>query len=136
MKISKCEIFAVEVPIDATLTKINIRLNTVLKGKSILGLEAFTNDSLTVSPKGNAVVDKDLFRKGILVLNADGVESIQLPLSVLKRVNSNSAGDAHVISFTEFIGQRIDWEKSYIQFGSAVDTSAFAATDFVFLAHY
>ena len=136
MKILYSELFGVEIPQDSTLSRINIKLNSNLKSVKLLGLEAFNAEVFSVSPKGKAVVSAALFKKAFLVLNINGADNVQLPLANLKRAQSNTAGDTWTVQFTEFTGQVIDWEKSYIQFGAPQDTAALADTEFVFLAHY
>lgn len=136
MKVIKSELFAVQIPVDSALTRIPIKLNTNLKSVTLLGLEALTDDILSISPNGVKVVKNDTFKKAILVLNVNGVENVQLPLGVLKRATANTTNDVSVNSFTAFNSQRVDWEKSYIKFGAPVDTSALEVSEFVFLAHY
>jgi len=137
MKLYLSELFTVSLPLDSSVSKVNIKLQTNLKTVNLLGLEALNKNVLTISPDGKPVVDNAVFNQAILVLNVDGKESVQIPLSLLKRAKAEAiAGDVSVNTITELTGQKVDWEKCYIKFGKPLDTSTFPEQDFVFLAHY
>ena len=139
MKLYNTEFVTIEIPAEATLSRINIKLNSnLVKGVNILGIESFNKHVFPVAPDGGPTADDNLFNQAILVLNVDGKETVQVPLMILKRSRAEAiAGDVSVNGLTELTGQKIDWEKCYIKFGSPVDTSTItASTKFVLLVHY
>jgi len=138
MKLYKSELLNVEIPVDKAVSKVNIKLNSNLKAVNILALEALNKNVFPFTSEGKPVVDNVLFNQAFLVLNVDGAESIQMPLSLLKRAKAEGiSGDVSVNGLTELSGQRVDWEKCFISFGAVQDTTAMTAgTSFAFVVHY
>lgn len=137
----KSELITVLVPMDANLSQIPFKLNNNIKGKLIMAIEAYTDDTLSFPPKPDnpaaVTVGKFLFKNATLILNVNGREDVQIPMVNLKRSRAEGVGgDVWVAGITQFNGVKADWEKSRIQLNKPIDTSVLAAQAFVLLVHY
>ena len=83
-----------------------------LRGKTIIGVEAFSVTATPVTPTGNAVIAANPFTESFLtIVDDDKVERVrQIPMSTLLRANNNG----NYCSLDEIM---IDCQKSYIDYG-------------------
>lgn len=89
-----------------------------LRYTSLQAVETFTENSVTISPLGNALIPIAAFKKAYLTLYInERQDAYRIPLSSLNRVQ-NSSTDPFVRSIFEFNSQKVTWDKSYIEFGN------------------
>lgn len=86
----------------------------------VKGIETFIDTAISNGPGGNPVATLNDLQSTFLVLNIAGTEAMQyIPLAALNRVQN--AADSFVRDLFELRDvARIDWTKSYLQFGAAV----------------
>lgn len=107
-----------------------------LRYTSLLAVETFAVDTMTVSPNNVAVAAAAILQKSYLVLYADERQDLyRIPLVSLVRTQATtSATSPFVRQLFEFQGQKVTWDKSYIQIASApANTSNFS---FIFGVYY
>jgi hypothetical protein len=107
-----------------------------LRYTSLLAVETFAVDTMTVSPNNVAVAAAAILQKSYLVLYADERQDLyRIPLVSLVRTQATtSATSPFVRQLFEFQGQKVTWDKSYIQIASApANTSNFS---FIFGIYY
>lgn len=89
-----------------------------LRYTSLLALSVYTANNITVTPSGNTPTTTAIMQKSFLVLYSDDRQDLyRIPLTDLNRTQSST--DPFVRQLFEFKGQKITWDKSYIQIGSA-----------------
>ena len=107
-----------------------------LRYTSLLAVETFAVDTMTVSPNNVAVAAAAILQKSYLVLYADERQDLyRIPLVSLVRTQATtSATSPFVRQLFEFQGQKVTWDKSYIQIASApANTANFS---FIFGVYY
>ena len=89
-----------------------------LRYTSLLAVSAYTGSNITVTPSGNTPMTIAIMQKSFLVLYSDDRQDLyRIPLTDLNRTQAST--DPFVRQLFEFKGQKITWDKSYIQIGSA-----------------
>ena len=117
----------VEVKIlDAADTKFNFDDIIILKGKKILSIETFNATDKGKTPNQNDTINDNAFKDGFLVIHDDRREIInRLSLAALRTAQTNGI-------LKRWILKNIDWQKSYIIFGSAINLVKDEAALFTF----
>lgn len=107
-----------------------------LRYTSLQGVTAFTVNTVTVSPLGNGLITMADFQKCFLTLYInERQDAYRIPLSELNRVQ-NSSTDPFVRSLFEFNGQKVTWDKSYVEFGSTPTLSTTVAKSILLGVYY
>jgi hypothetical protein len=118
-KSQKFELVEVIVPAGVTATRFNFPDLPKLRYTSLLAMESYFVDDITATPTGNTPITSAVAQTGFLVLYADERQDLyRIPLITLHRTQ-NTANDPFVRSLFEFVGQKITWDKSYIEFATA-----------------
>lgn len=107
-----------------------------LRYTSLQAVECFTVNSVSISPLGNALMPMAAFQKCFLTLYInERQDAYRIPLVSLNRIQ-NSSTDPFVRSIFEFTGQKVTWDKSYVEFGSTPTLSTTVAYSILFGVYY
>ena len=105
-----------------------------LRYTALQAITAYTVNSLTSCPSGNAVVNQTIMKTAYLVLYANERQDLyRIPLVELNRIQ-NASTDPFVRSLWETNNQKVTWDKSYVEL-SAVPTFS-SAQSFAFGVYY
>jgi len=107
-----------------------------LRYTSLLAMESFAVDTVTVSPNNVAAPTAAIMQKSYLVLYANERQDLyRIPLVSLIRTQATSTPSAPFVrALYEFQGQKVTWDKSYISIASAPgNTTNFS---FIFGVYY
>ena len=90
-----------------------------LRYVSVQAIETYTNEDLTTTMQGNAVITPAIFRNAYLSLYANERQDLwRIPFPALHRTQSSTTS-TFVRSLFEMAGQKVTWEKSYIELAAA-----------------
>jgi hypothetical protein len=90
-----------------------------LRYTSLQAASIFTAGTLTLSPLGNAIMTTARLAKAYITFYANERQDLyRIPLLEMNHIQ-NSATDPFTRQLFEFAGQKVTWEKTYIEFGSA-----------------
>lgn len=90
-----------------------------LRYTSLQAVSLFTAGTLTISPLGNAICTTARLAKAYITFYANERQDLyRIPLLEMNHMQ-NSAVDPFSRPLFEFTGQKVTWEKTYIEFGSA-----------------
>ena len=118
-KSQKFEFVEVIIPAGVTATRFNFPDLPKLRYTSLLAMESYTSNDITQTPTGNTPIAVTDLQNAFLVLYADERQDLyRIPLITLHRTQ-NTANDPFVRSLFEFVGQKVTWDKSYVEFGTA-----------------
>ena len=118
-KSQKLEFVEVIVPAGVTATRFNFPDLPKLRYTSLLAMESYTVNDISQTPTGNTPISVADMQNAFLVLYADERQDLyRIPLITLHRTQ-NSANDPFVRSLFEFAGQKVTWDKCYIEFANA-----------------
>lgn len=97
-----------------------------LRYTALMALETFAVDTITVSPNNVALPTAAIMQKSYLVLYSNERQDLyRIPLvSLIRTQATTSASAPFVRSLPEFSGQKITWDKSYVQIASAPANTA------------
>ena len=107
-----------------------------LRYTSLLAMESFAVDTVTVSPNNVATPTAAIMQKSYLVLYANERQDLyRIPLVSFIRTQATTGASAPFVrALYEFQGQKVTWDKSYVQIASAPgNTTNFS---FVFGVYY
>jgi hypothetical protein len=92
-----------------------------LRYTSLMAMETFGVDQMTVSPNNVAVSTAVILQKSYLVLYANERQDLyRIPLISLVRTQATTgASTPFVRALYEFNGQKVTWDKSFVQIASA-----------------
>jgi hypothetical protein len=104
-----------------------------LRYTSLLAMSIYTPSNMTVTPSGNTPVTLAIIQRSYLVLYANDRQDLyRIPLTDLNR--TQAASDPFVRQLFEFNGQKVTWDKSFVQIGSAPGNTT--NLSFCFGIHY
>lgn len=133
-KAAKFEFVEVQVASGSTATRYSFPDLPKLRYTALQAVTAYTVNSLSNCPSGNAVVNMTIFKTAYLVLYANERQDLyRIPLIELNRVQ-NSSTDPFVRSLWEGMNQKVTWDKCYVELAT-VPTFATAAS-FAFGVYY
>lgn len=90
-----------------------------LRYTSLQGISVYTPGTLTTSPIGNPLFAISVLKTAYLTLYANERQDVyRVPLLAMNQIQ-NSATDPFARGLFEFVGQKVTWDKSYVEFGSA-----------------
>lgn len=118
-KTQKFEFVEVVIPVGATATRYNFPDLPKLRYTALQAMESYFVSDITITPTGNTPIAVADAQQGFLVLYADERQDLyRIPLITLHRTQ-NSANDPFVRSLFEFVGQKVTWDKCYVEFNTA-----------------
>ena len=89
-----------------------------LRYTSLLAVSTYTVNNITATPTGNTPASTAIIQKSFLVLYADDRQDLyRIPMTDLNRTQAST--DPFVRSLFEFSGQKVTWDKSFVQIASA-----------------
>ena len=134
--INKTESAQINVPKGATNTQFYFPTLPLLQDAHLLNMEIQTVDLTPNAPDNTPLLNKPAFLNAFLTLvNYNGKQIVhQLPLVNLVYGNLSGVGFTNLVK--QFKGQRIDWQKSYIQFSSNANISAVQDETVLFTVYY
>lgn len=104
-----------------------------LRYTSLLAMSVYSPNNVTVTPSGNTPVTLAILQKSFLVLYANDRQDLyRIPLTDLNRTQAST--DPFVRQLFEFNGQKVTWDKSFVQIGSAPGNTT--NLSFCFGIHY
>ena len=104
-----------------------------LRYTSLLAMSVYSPNNITVTPAGNTPVTMAILQKSFLVLYANDRQDLyRIPLTDLNRTQAST--DPFVRQLYEFNGQKVTWDKSFVQIGSAPGNTT--NLSFCFGIHY
>jgi len=113
------EIFVPGVAGGQTQTLYNFPDLPKLRYTSLQAISIYTAGTITATPSNYAPVTTTILQKSYLVLYANDRQDLyRIPLLEMNRFQ-NSANDPFVRQLFEFPGQKVTWDKSFIQIASA-----------------
>jgi hypothetical protein len=97
-----------------------------LRYTALMALETFAVDTITVSPNNVALPTAAIMQKSYLVLYSNERQDLyRIPLVSLIRTQATTTASAPFVrSLPEFSGQKITWDKSFVQIASAPANTA------------
>ena len=143
-KTQKFEFTEIVVPASSTSSRYNFPDLPKLRYTSLQAVETFFGDSSTItngdlaySPLGNKIMPREVLLSSYLVLYLNERQDVyRVPMVTLHRTQ-NQTTSPFVRSLFEFTGQKVTWDKSYVELGntSAISAVAYQAS-FVFGIYY
>lgn len=113
------EIFVQGIAGGQTQTLFNFPDLPKLRYTSLLSMCVYTAGTITATPSNYAPVSTAILQKSYLVLYANDRQDLyRIPLLEMNRFQ-NSANDPFVRQMYEFQGQKVTWDKSFIQIANA-----------------
>ena len=104
-----------------------------LRYTSLLAMSVYTANNITVTPAGNTPITTAIIQKSFLVLYANDRQDLyRIPLTDLIRTQAST--DPFVRQLWEASGQKVTWDKCYVQIGSAPGNTS--NLSFCFGIHY
>jgi len=104
-----------------------------LRYTSLLAMSVYTANNISATPSGNTPITTAIIQKSFLVLYANDRQDLyRIPLTDLNRTQAST--DPFVRQLFEFNGQKVTWDKSYVQIGSAPGNTS--NLSFCFGIHY
>lgn len=126
----------VEIPIASGSTAVRYSFPDLpkLRYTATQAITAYTVNSISNCPSGNAIVNMTIMKTAFLVLYANERQDLyRIPLVELNRIQ-NSSTDPFVRALWETNNQKVTWDKSYVEL-SVVPTFGSAAS-FLFGVYY
>lgn len=95
-----------------------------LRYTSLQAVSVFTDGTLTTSPLGNTLLATSVLKSAYLTFYANERQDLfRIPLLEMNHMQ-NSASDPFSRQLFEFTGQKVTWEKTYIELGTAPANTA------------
>ena len=125
-RIDRFEFVEIYVPANSTATRWAFPDLPKLRYTALLAMELYTVSAVTACPSGRPPISVANTQKAFVTLYADERQDIyRVPLVALNRVQAST--DPFVRALSLFKGQKITWDKSYVEFATltapAVDSS-------------
>lgn len=132
-RIDKFEFVEIYVPSGSTATRWAFPDLPKLRYVALMALEYFSVSAITTCPSGRAPISVANAQKAYLTLYADERQDIyRVPLYALNRIQAST--DPFVRALPLFKGQKITWDKSYVEFTTL--TAPGADQSIAFGVHY
>ena len=136
-KAAKYELVELVCPASATpSTRYSFPDLPKLRYTALQAVESFTVGSILKAPSGNGLVTVADMKLAYLTLYInERQDAYRIPVLSLNRMQ-NSATDPFVRGLFEFQGQKVTWDKSYIEFGTTPALSSTLNLSFLFGVYY
>lgn len=134
-KIIRHELVEIIIPANSTLSRFNFPDIPNLRNSHLLGMQIYNGSQITKSViSQNAVVSETIVQQStyVTLVNYGGKEFLKQSPCVLFNTlqdDRSTSTNHHEINFKSFVGQRVNWPKSYIE----TTTTASTASDTSFL---
>jgi hypothetical protein len=128
-RLFKHELIEITIPKSSTLSKFYLPDLPNLRNVHLFGLESYTNAQLPKSIiSGNNVIPMAILQSAFITLQSYNGKNFcyQLPLLDLKFLSNPAGGENQQLSPIVFVGQKINYPKSYIEIA---DTSLISAVE-------
>ena len=136
LRTKKYELVELIIPAASTGNRYNFPDLPKLRYTALSAIESFTADDFPATATGNALVSITNFQRSFLVLYIDGREDLyRIPLVSLHRTQ-NSANNPFVRALFQTSGQKVTWEKSYVQTSQAFSPAPNTQFSFLFGVYY
>jgi len=90
-----------------------------LRYVALQAMEVYTANDITITPTQQTPASLAILQTGYLVLYSNERQDLyRIPLVNLHRIQ-NASNDPFIRSLFEFAGQKVTWDKSYIELGAA-----------------
>lgn len=128
-KIIRHELVEIIIPANSTLSRYNFPDIPNLRNSHILGMQIYNRTQVSTSViSQNALVSEALVqtKSFVTLVNYGGKEFLkQTPALVFNTLQSDSGTSAnqHELDFKSFVGQKVNWPKSYIEFTATASAS-------------
>jgi hypothetical protein len=133
-KAIKYEFVEIQVASGSTAVRYSFPDLPKLRYTALQAITAYTVNSLTTCPSGNAVVNMTIMKTAYLVLYSNERQDLyRIPLVELNRIQ-NASNDPFVRSLWEANNQKITYDKSYVELSSVPTFSS--AQSFAFGVYY
>jgi len=133
-KAIKYEFVEIQVASGSTAVRYSFPDLPKLRYTALQAITAYTVNSLTTCPSGNAVVNMTIMKTAYLVLYSNERQDLyRIPLVELNRIQ-NASNDPFVRSLWETNNQKITYDKSYVELSSVPTFSS--AQSFAFGVYY
>lgn len=114
-RIEKFEFVEIYVPSGSTATRWSFPDLPKLRYAALLAMEVYTVTAVTACPSSRPPLSLANYQKAFVTLYADERQDIyRVPLVALNRIQAGS--DPFVRALSVFKGQKITWDKSYVEF--------------------
>lgn len=129
-KIIRHELVEIVIPANSTLSRFNFPDIPNLRNSHILGLQVYNRTQVTnsVISQNSLVAEATVQTKSFITLvNYGGKEFLkQAPALVFNTLQSDSgtSTNQHEVDFKSFVGQKVNWPKSYVEFTATASTSS------------
>ena len=136
-KINKVQTVEILVPAASTVQNYYFPPQPNLRHVPLTALEAFGVDTVSTSPNSVAVVNDALAAASYLILiTASNDEFVYRIPYVSLCITGGVAATYYQFDLSEFEGQRVVWEKSYIQVANTALISGAQDESYVFSVYY
>ena len=137
-KTLKFEFTEVVVPAGSTATRFNFPDLPKLRYTSLQALETWVGGKvgdLSLTPNNNPIFDISIINQSYLVLYLNERQDVyRVPLITLHRTQTGTENVPFVRSLFEFTGQKVTWDKSYIEVAQSI--TPLVQTSFAFGIYY
>lgn len=129
-KIIRHELVEIIIPANSTLSRFNFPDIPNLRNSHLLGIQIYDRTKVSSSViSQNALVSESIVQtKSFLTLvNYGGKEFLkQSPALIFNTIQHDSSASAnfHEMDFKAFVGQKVNWPKSYVEFTATASTSS------------
>lgn len=114
-RIEKFELVEIYVPSGSTASRWAFPDLPKLRYTALLAMEYYSVSAISTAPSGRAPISVANAQKAYLTLYADERQDIyRVPLYAMNRVQAST--DPFVRALSLFKGQKITWDKSYVEF--------------------
>jgi hypothetical protein len=114
----KHEFVYLTIPAGSTVNRINFPDVQNIRNVHLVNLETYTSETLGVNPNGVKVItEKEMSTMYLTLQLYNGKEFVhQMPLQRVRPQQGYSDNSAYFLPTKNWIGQKVNWPKSYIDF--------------------
>lgn len=129
-KIIRHELVEIVIPANSTLSRFNFPDIPNLRNSHIWGLQVFNTSQVTKSVLSqNTLVSETLVQKSsyITLVNYGGKEFLKQAPAIIFNTSQSDLGTSanqHELDFKSFVGQKVNFPKSYIEFTATASTAS------------
>jgi len=139
-KIVRHELVEIIIPANSTLSRFNFPDIPNLRNSRIWGVQIWNTNQVTKSViSQNTLVSEALVQKSVFLtlVNYGGKEFLkQAPVQMFNTTQNDlsTSNNQHELDFKNFVGQRVNYPKSYIEFTATASTGS--DTSFLVSVYY
>ena len=139
-KIIRHELVEIIIPANSTLSRFNFPDIPNLRNSHLLGMQIYNTSQITKSViSQNTLVSETIVQQSsfVTLVNYGGKEFLKQSPSVLFNTlqdDRSTSTNHHEMNFKSFVGQKVNWPKSYIEFTATASTAS--DTSFLVSVYY